>query len=230
MKTSYLSRLMLLSFSFTTLLFLAVTAFGASNIYQYQEQKGKKITPFTWKIESTGTEVRISVFKKEKSYTSTCNKNGETREWQLDNGSRGTFEAIKNGNLLNVTGKRGKDKEPYENAVGLNDQPWFQPLYYSLGRFLKSSYRDISFWTIQEGEIEPVVLSARKRGMETVTVNGERIEAQKIEVHSDDFFSKLWRGFYWFRKSDNRLVMYRSTPGVPGVNETVVTLISGPLK
>jgi len=112
--------------------------------------------------------------------------------------------------------------------AGLGSLPWMQEPFYALAKFINSPYRDISFWTIREGEIVPVLLKARKIGPESVSINGKMIQAKKVEVLTDDFFSRLWRGFYWFREGDDRLVMYRSEPGIPGAKETVVTMVINP--
>lgn len=226
MKTSNRSCLALFSISLLFFIFLPAALTAAEKEYRYQEQKGKDIMPFTWKIDHTGDTVRISVFKNGNSYISTSTMDGSTRHWQLSDIRKGDFEAQRVDNIVTINGKlKG---EPYENAVGLNDMPWLQSLYHALGSFINSPYRDLTFWTIQEGELVPVILKARKRGSESVTVNGQRVMTQKIEVSSDDFFSRLWRGFYWFRDSDKLLVKYLSDPGIPGATQTVVTLVSGP--
>lgn len=225
MKTSH-PRFSLFSFSLFLLFCLTCVVTANGEEYHYLEQKGKEIIPFTWKVENIGEKVRISVLKNGNSYISTCNNDGSTMRWKLTDIEQGNFEAIRVDNILTINGRM--DGEPYEDAVGLSDQHWFQSLYYSLGKLVKSPYRDVSFWTIKEGDIVPVMLKARRKGHESVTVDGKIIQTQKIEVRSDNFFSKLWRGFYWFRESDNLLVKYRSEPGLPGAKETVVTLVSSP--
>jgi len=226
--TNYLTRIFN-RVLFASLLFLlsGLTSTPANGKeYHYQEQKGKEITSFTWKIKNSGGKAHISVLKNSNSYISTCNNDGSTRYWKMTDIKKGDFEVTRVNNLLNIIGKM--DGEVYENSVGLNDKPWFQSPYYALGKFIDSSYRDISFWIFQEGNIEPVILNARKRGAESIVVNSKTIQAQKVEVRSDDFFSKLWRGFYWFREGDNRLVMYRSESGIPGIKDTIVTLTDNP--
>ena len=226
MKTSDLSRFLLFSCSLSLLFCLTSAIEALGKEYHYLEQKGKETIPFTWKIDTTGDKIRISIFKNGNSYISTCSSDGSTQQWKLTDIQRGDYKAARVDNILNINGKQ--NGEPYENMVGLSDRPWFQSPYYSLGKLVNSPYRDVSFWTIKEGDIVPVILHARKIGKESVTINGEKIQAQKIEVRSDDFFSKLWRGFYWFREGDNLLVMYRSEPGIPGAKETVVTLMINP--
>jgi len=226
MKTLNRCHSGLFSFSLSFLFcFTSVLAVSGEE-YHYLQQKGKEIIPFTWKIENSGDRVLISVFKNGNSYISTCSSDGLTRKWQLRDVLKGNFEAKRVENILYINGKM--EGEPYENAAGLSDQPWFQSLYYSLSKLVKSPYRDIFFWTIQEGEIVPVILKARRIGPESVEVNGKMVQTQKIKVRSDDFFSKLWQGLYWFRESDNLLVMYRSEPGFPGAKETIVTLVDSP--
>ncbi|MBU1567597.1 MAG: hypothetical protein KJ630_18470 [Proteobacteria bacterium] len=226
MKTSNPFRFVLSSFSLSLLFCLTLAVVANGEEYRYQEQQGKEISSFTWKIESIGDKVRITVLKNGNSYISTCSSDGSTRQWQLIDIQKGTVEAARVENLINFNGK--VDGEPYENTAGLGSLPWFQSPFYALGKFVNAPYRDVSFWYIREGEIVPVLLKARKRGAESVLINGEMVQAKKVEVFSDDFFSQLWRGFYWFREGDNRLVMYRSEPGIPGAKETVVTMVSSP--
>lgn len=226
MKTSESCRLAFYSFSLSLLFFLSFSIVANGEEYRYQEQKGKEISSFTWKIENIGDKVLISVLKNGNSYISTCTSDGSTRQWQMMEVQKGNIEAARVENLLNVSGKL--EGAPYENVAGLGSLPWLQEPFYALAKFINSPYRDISYWSIREGEIVPVLFKARKRGPESVSINGKMIQTKKVEVSTDEFFSRLWRGFYWFREGDDRLVMYRSEPGIPGAKETVVTMVNSP--
>ncbi len=226
MKTLESCRLSFSCFSLSLLFFLTFSTAADGEEYRYQEQIGKEISTFTWNIENIGDKVRISVLKNGNSYISTCANDGSTRQWQMIDVQKGNLEAVRVENLLKVSGKL--EGAPYENMAGLGAKPWMQEPFYALAKFINSPYRDISFWLIREGEIVPVLLKARKIGPESVSINGKMIPAKKVEVLTDDFFSRLWRGFYWFREGDDRLVMYRSEPGIPGSKETVVTMVSNP--
>ncbi len=226
MKTSKSCRFILYSFSLSLLLCLTFSIVANGEEYRYQEQKGKEISSFTWKIENIGDKVRISVSKNGNSYISTCSSDGSTQQWQMIDAQKGNIEAARLKNFLNIGGKL--EGAPFENVANLGSTPWLQEPFYALAKFINSQYRDISFWSIREGEIVPVLFKARKSGPESVSINGTMIQAKKVEVLTDDFFSRLWRGSYWFREGDNRLVMYRSDPGIPGAKETVVILVSSP--
>ena len=204
---------------------LLVVAPVVAQEYQYQEQKGKEIIPVTVTREKQGKLMRSEIARKggtEISFND-VGKLGATSRWQLEAGTDKSYAASRELNILTITGKAAG--EPHENAAGLDDKPWLQDLGYALAKFVATPHRDLAFWTIKEGELEPTVLTAKKRGAETLLWNGQSISVQKIEVRSNDFFSKLWSAVYWFRESDGVLVQYRSDPGIPGMSETVGTLV-----
>jgi len=192
---------------------------------QYQEQKGKEVTTVLVTREKEGRFVRTEMVRND--ITEICFNEiggiGATSRWQREASLDSSYEASRKLNILTITGKT--KGVPHENGAGLDDKPWLQDLGYSLEKFAKTSYRDLAFWTIREGELEPAVLEARKRGAETILLNGQSVATQKIEVRSNDFFKKLWSAFYWIRESDGELVQYRSDPGIPGTSAIVGTLV-----
>lgn len=196
--------------------------------YQYREQKGKEVAEVTVNRTSEGGFIRTEISGKGVTAVSfnEIGNLGATRRWQYDAGAAAQYSASRDRNIVTITGK--EERKPYENGAGLDDNPWFQDLGLSLGRFSKTPFPDLVFWTIKEGEAEPTLLKAKKRGAETVSINGQSVATQKIEIGSDDFFLKLWTAFYWFRDSDGLLVKYQSDPGIPGMSATVGTLVSGP--
>lgn len=212
--------------SFFLLFPVIICSETVSGVYTYQEKVGDTIIPFYWKVERSGGRVKVIVYEEEKSFINSCSENGATWEWRFVYKNKHDINAVRNGNVLTISGTKGGKK--VERVIELDDRPWFQPLSYSLREFLDSSKKEVSFWTIRADTFEPIVLVARKKGIELVTFQEAEVSAQKIEVRAEGFSSHFWSGSYWFRKSDNIFLKYRSVHGFPGTTETVVTLLKTP--
>lgn len=196
-------------------------------VYTYRETAGKIITPFYWKVEEKEQQRLVSVYEKGKSFINLCSTDGATWQWQLkDSAKKNDINAKRQGNELKISGIR--NGETYQETVELDERPWFQPLSYSLRAFLDSEQESITFWTIRADTIEVTSLQAEKQGEEEILINGKKTPAQIIEVHAEGFYAHFWHGTYWYRKSDNLFLMYRSVHGLPGTAETVVELTAEP--
>ncbi len=215
--------LVIIVLSFWVVLPYDTEAESTSRVYTYQERVGDKIIPFYWKTEHQDDHVNILVYEEEKSFVNICRLDGATKQWRFTYKNRHEISVLREGNTLRISGmKEGKSlDQDYE----IDDRPWFQPLSYSLREFLDSDKTQISFWTIRIDSLKPVALVAQKIGDEIVTVQGKAVIAQKVELRADGFYSHFWHADYWFRKKDNIFLIYRGVHGLPGTDETVVTLI-----
>ncbi len=198
-----------------------------AGVYSYRQTEGEVVTPFYWKVEKQGPQRLVSVYEKEKSFINLCAVDGATLEWQLKDPDKNLdITARRQGNMLNISGLR--DGENYAETVDIDDRPWYQPLSYSLRKFLGSKETSMTFWTIRADTVEVTSLEVEKMGEEVVVVNQKKILAEKVELRPEGFYSNFWHGTYWYRKSDKIFVMYRSVQGLTGTAETVVELMSEP--
>lgn len=197
-----------------------------NGVYDYQERVGEKVIPFQWKKEERQDEVIISVFEKSKSFFNLCSLDGSTNKWKMHDATRNNISAERIGNYLHITGIRGGEK--YDKKIPIDDRPWYQPLSYSLGRFLNSQEKKTSFWVIRADNVEVIALTAKKIGYEVVSLAGNDMYAQKIEIRAEGFLAGFWSAKYWYRDKDNLFLRYRSVHGLPGTAETVVELVSEP--
>lgn len=191
--------------------------------YKYQEEVGDKVIPFSWEIKESEGQVLVTVYEKDKSFFNVCSDDGVTTKWRFYHRAKHDIVVRRQGNQLYVTGT--KEGDSYKKTFEIDGRPWFQSLSYSLGNFLRSEEKTIQFWTVRADSLEPIVLKASKKAEEPFVFKGSTIAAQKIEVRASGFYSPFWHGSYWFRKSDQLFLMYRSVHGLPGTEETVVTLL-----
>lgn len=210
-------------FSFVSFLPHVTDAASVTQVYTYQEKVGDKIIPFYWHTEQEDDQISVLVYEKEKSFVNVCRADGSTQQWRFTHKNRHDISASRQGNIIQLSGTI--EGEPLERTYEIDDRPWFQPLSFSLRGFLDSAEKKVSFWTIRVDSLKPVALVARKLGDEEVTLQGETVAAQKVELRAEGFYSPFWHADYWFRKKDNIFLMYRGVHGLPGTEETVVTLV-----
>jgi hypothetical protein len=193
-------------------------------IFVYQERTGDQAVLFEWRAEESEEGIVIWGVEKNKTFYNLCTPDGATREWRFDEPGRHEITALRIGNSLVIRGIRLG--EEISRTVALDDRPWYQPLSFSLGKFLGSAETRTSFWIIRADKIEVVAMTAEKIGEETILVDTEEVAASKVEIRAEGFLAKLWHGTYWFRKSDNFFLRYESVHGLPGTAETIVELVS----
>lgn len=203
----------------------------ATGEYRYRKTVEKEVSFFLRSLKKTKDRVIVSSNEEGKSSTSVCLQNGNTVEWKLQDFSTGhDITAVRDKNLLKVSGKR-KGKR-YRQILAMGSKPWFQPPEYSLRPFVRSSGNSVSFWAIgfdDNDELKAIELEATKQGEEYVTYMGRDVLAKKIEVRAEGLMAHFWHDLYWFRKSDNQLLLYKSIHGFPGVATTVLELVGEPV-
>ena len=60
---------------------------------------------------------------------------------------------------------------------------------------------------LSEGRgIQLLKLVVKKRGIETIELNGREIGTVKVMVTFDDIRSMFWKAYYWYRSDDGLLV------------------------
>lgn len=203
---------------------------GETGEYRYKKTYQNKDSEYTWSLEMKNDQVIVRSFGSGNSSTSFGTQKGNTLEWKLQEEVKGhDLHAVREGNLLKITGKeKGK---LYRDTLALGGKPWFQDFFYSLRPFLQSSGNSISFWTLRftdMDKLKPFELEATKQGEELVTLGGQQVLTQKIEIRIVGFMAYIWHDVLWYRKSDAQLVKYHSVHGFPGVAETVIELVGEP--
>ncbi len=199
----------------------------AGGIYSYNETVGEISAPFYWIVEERKQQKIISIHEEGKSFINFCSGDGRTWEWQLiDSDNEHNIVAKRVGNELKITGIcNGKN---CDKTMQLDERPWYQPLSYSLRNFLQSDKKSISFWTIRADTLEVTTMKVEKQSEDAILIKEKKVPALKVELRAEGFYSHFWHGTYWYRKSDNLFLMYRSVHGPVGTPETIVKLMQEP--
>jgi hypothetical protein len=193
-------------------------------IFVYRESTGDQAALFEWRAEERQEGIVIWGLEKSKTFFNLCGPDGATRKWRYSEPGKNEITARRIGNSLAIRGTRyGKE---ITKTVALDDRPWYQPLSFSLGKFLSSTEAQTSFWIIRADKIEVVAMTAEKVGEETLFFENGEVDAHKVEIRAEGFLAKMWHGTYWYRKSDNFFLRYQSVHGLPGSAMTTVELVS----
>lgn len=145
------------------------------------------------------------------------NKDYETVEWRFKS-QKGDIDvvAVRQENKLIITGKFG-GKENNKKEIGIDNRPWHQIFQLGMMKFAISEKAPdyVEFWGIRPDNPESVgVLAARREKIETVEVNGKKVETSHLHIGLAGWLSIFWTGDYWFRKSDGLYIKAAPSGGV----------------
>lgn len=188
---------------------------------QYRETMGESIRTRQFLVEPSGQEVAIQSSVEDDWFFTVCDDSGNTRQWHVDKAAS-DFMAVRSGNTITISGTA--DGQRVDKKLTKNELPWFQSLYYSLSRFVRSEKQQIEFWMIRPDNLSLVKLRAEKEEMETIPVNGRPESAQKVRLAPTGLLSFIWHGYYWYRPGDGVLLLYKDMKALPGRSKLMVRL------
>lgn len=128
-----------------------------------------------------------------------------------------SFEIVREGTQLTVK-NQNKTK-----TLNLGNLPWIQEFKFGLKPFLESSDKEHIFGIVYRKDSTLQELVATKEKTETITVNNQNYETQKLKITLTGFKKRFWKAEAWFDLTTNLLVQYISNEG-PRTPMTEVTL------
>lgn len=192
--------------------------------FRYLETTGKYKAEISWKINPEKYWTILEASHAEETYTTTNDTELNAMEWHLKNKVNKTeVSAKRQKNLIAISGIfRTK---PIKRSIKIDDDPWYQPMSFSLSRFAKSNKKVIYFWTLNPNDLKPYKIKALNYGKETINIDGKEIKTYKVKVILTGFKSAFWHAFYWFRQDDTALIQYKGVDGPPTTPVTIIKLI-----
>ncbi len=191
-----------------------------SGHYQYREKSDAQTRTFAWQISYLDDFVEITVDGEDYQTVNRCLDGGETIFWSAAKEDGTEVSAVREKNELIITrieaGRRTIERQ------AIDERPWFQPLSYSLRRFLQSGEESITFWGIRMDTDRAVLLKATKIGREDVTLNNNTQPAMKVEIRLAGLMSIFWRGVYWYSRDNGLFLQFENSLKLPGVADKIV--------
>ncbi|MDD4954889.1 MAG: hypothetical protein PHP17_02485 [Candidatus Omnitrophica bacterium] len=192
--------------------------------YKFIEKTGNCYTDIFWKVNSEKYWTTLATKRGPEEYITTNDQQLNALEWRLTNTSNKTnITAKRQKNSIKVTGTfRGK---PIERNIRIDKNPWYQPMSFSLSKFIKSKKKVITFWTLNPEDLKPYKMKAFNYGKEIITVNDNEIKTYKVKIILTGLRSFFWHAFYWYRTDDGALIQYKGVDGPPTSPITVINLV-----
>lgn len=149
-----------------------------------------------------------------------------TVEWTYRNPEEEIMlKGVRKGDIILLTGTDKNDRVEKEFEVG--DVPWKQILSLDMKKFAVSGKERLEFYAIGAegpGAKKIAKFKAEFQERETISVNGQAVEAVHLRFSLTGLRAALWKGDYWFRIPDGLFVMYKGRRG-PGTPLSVTELI-----
>ena len=201
------------------------TTSSVHGLYRYQTVTGPNESFFIWEKSTEGDRVVITVNDQtnDRLMVNHCRDGGETVSWLLREKKNTEIRVERNGNTLHIYGKEAGNY--LDETYTIDQRPWYQPLSYSLTRFLFSEDESVSFWTIRQDTLDLVSIEAKKIGLETIVINNEEVPAIKVEIRLAGFLSPFWHATYWYREENGQFLKYSAVSGPPGSDKTMISLV-----
>ena len=67
-------------------------------------------------------------------------------------------------------------------------------------------------------------MKAQKVGIESLSAQNKKVQAQKVKVSLSGPKSMFWHSYYWFGINDGIFLRYEGVNGPPGTPQTTTTL------
>ncbi|MBP9854976.1 MAG: hypothetical protein KBD53_08925 [Candidatus Omnitrophica bacterium] len=191
----------------------------AENIYDYQtyneSKEGKSKNPqpldtFSIVIGDLEGDKRIVKWSKkegkevnEESYV--LDQDWSTVQWEVvDSKESLKYSAVREGNKLRLKGiSRNKN---FEKEFVIDDDPFYYNPKVGLRFLVGSDKESMTFWGMRHDNLDIYKMKAVKKGKETIQVNGQAVEAIRIDWSALQGLTKYFSRTYWFRSSDGNFV------------------------
>lgn len=215
-------------FVFIVLLFASVCILWAQqkSEYTFSEKTGEKLTynKVIFSKSSDGYELSGVMNSKNYVYKTDLSFNGRSF---ISKKSGMTTTVKRIGNTLYHTAN-GKTK-----SFKIDSSPWRQ-VTFRADSLIKSSKKTEEFWVISddvkeskdaEPKLQTIKFMLKKDGMETVSVNGKKVNCHRVIFTFPDWKSKFWKAYLWFDK-DGLMLKSKVKRGGPWTDYTIMQLIS----
>jgi hypothetical protein len=201
---------------------VAAWPLAAEERHLYRETRGDAASTYLWTMAAAGDLYRITFESPRETFVNHCDANGSTLHWRLK-GERIEVQARREGGTIVLVGRR--DGEPVERRIEIGDEPWYQPLSYSLRRFVRSGKAATLFWMLRPDTLDAARLKAERAGREPIDTAAGPTLADKVRISTTGLLTGLWKADYWFDAKTGVFLRYEGVNGLPVNPKTVVELV-----
>ena len=126
---------------------------------------------------------------------------GSTISWMVKDEKNNTdYQGKREGNKLILTGK--KKGKVIDKEVELDDKLFYFTPKFNLTPFILSEAEQVRFWMLRKDELTKYLMQAKKKAIETLEIDGEKVEVIRVYYSATGPGEKFYKRTYYFRKSD----------------------------
>lgn len=203
-------------------LVLAAAPLAAAERHLYKETRDDTASSYEWTLTAEGDEYRITFTSPAETFVNDCDADGSTRRWRMKSAGI-EAQAYREGGTIVLSGRR--EGKPVERRIEIGDEPWYQPLSYSLRQFARSGKATTRFWMLRPDTLAPVRLKAERAGRETIDTAHGPAPADKVRISTTGLLTGLWHAHYWFDAKTGVFLRYEGVNGLSRDAKTVIQLI-----
>jgi len=136
-----------------------------------------------------------------------------TDVWKRSRSDEDTdYTGEKKEHTLFIKGKlKGKN---IDLRIDLDDKPFYNLPQFNLTKFVLSNAQNIEFWMLRKDRLIKRLMQAKKRGEETILVNGKKTDVIRVFYSDFGVREKYHRRILYFRKTDGLFVKKRTSRGL----------------
>lgn len=194
----------------------------AAESYVYRETRGAETNLYVWTLDAVDNDVRVTFAQDPQTHVTLCQPNGAAFRWSFRDDNT-EVQAHRVGQEVIITGQRGG--QPFNKRIDVGDEPWYQPLSYSLRQFVHSDSSTARFWLMRPDTFDTLRLKAERAGRERIATQTGDVLADKVRISTTGLLSGMWAAYYWFDADTGVFLRYEGVNGLPGTPKTVIQLL-----
>ena len=160
-----------------------------------------------WNIEMEDGLLKMDAQSEVRHNSFVCSLDGDTQVAHLRIfESQTDVVATRQGRVVSLAGQR--NGKAIRKTYKIDDAPWFQAIPFCLEAFLRFGGEETKFWVINPERLRIGKFRATSMGIETIEYRQQAVKTIKVRVQLDGALAAFWKGYYYYREDDGRLLWY----------------------
>ncbi len=192
-------------------------------VYQIVSQ-GEVRDSVEWKVIMDSDKILLESDLDGTNYSYICNSDYSIRSVDLISEDQDYLHLSGEGKRILAHGRQGG--VIINETIKRSKYPWYQNIGWAATSMLSKGDDEITFSLIRPDNLSVLTMQATVVEDEDVVHENAIYSAIKVKVTLTGILKHFWSGYYWYRKSDYKMVKYQGTTGAPGSPMLTMLLIN----
>lgn len=193
------------------LCFSTLALYSAKKEILFNQLIGKEQSLQKWIIEEDKEGIKLICFEDEGITEMECSLNYEVKKYSFKS-KKSPMEyllELKGRTIYSAALVNGKKIQTSHPARSL----WIQQFSFGLKTFLMSKENTMDFCLINPQDFNMQKMTVKKKGVETISIEGKNFNAQKAIIKLSGFKGAFWEAELWFEKDTGDFLKYKANSG-----------------